>query len=197
MALPILPSFIFLGRIGQRKGAFDLIHALDLLAARGVEFRAVFAGDGELERARIMVKERPRLTARVELAGWQSKAVVHRLLGEAWALVLPSYAEGLPMAILEAMAAHRAVIATDVGDVGAAVVSGTTGYLVVPGDVEALTDALEAIATNRSQAEAMGSAGQKRQREHFAEGRVLELLVSIYLRAAQERSCRLIQHRDE
>ena len=97
----------------------------------------------------------------------------------AGAVCLTSEAEALPMSILEAMALGRPVVATNVGGTGEAVQDGETGFLVEPGDVEAVRRALVALAADPERAAAMGAAGRARQRERF-DG---EAMVDGYLRA--------------
>jgi glycosyltransferase involved in cell wall biosynthesis len=91
---------------------------------------------------------------------------------------LTSEAEALPMSVLEAMALERPVVATSVGGTADAVVDGETGFLAAPGDVEAVTRALVALAADPERGAAMGAAGRTRQRERF-DG---EAMVDGYLR---------------
>lgn len=98
------------------------------------------AGDGEVEQVRARVAERG-LEDRVAVLGWVDGEKKLELLRNAAAVVLPSYHEGLPMAILEGMAAGKAIISTTVGAIPE-VVTGGNGTLVEPGDVIALAQAL-------------------------------------------------------
>ena len=104
------------------------------------------------------------------------------LMRAAGAVCLTSEAEALPMSVLEAMALGRPVVATNVGGTGEAVADGETGFLVEPGDVEAVTRALVTLAADPDRAAAMGAAGRLRQRERFSG----DAMVDGYLAAFQE-----------
>jgi glycosyltransferase involved in cell wall biosynthesis len=123
-------------------------------------------GDGPL---RPEIEERISklgLTDHVVLSGSQDSSYVRRAIENARALVLPSFAEGLPVVIMEALALGRPVIATRVGGIGELVEHQRTGWLVDPACVHALTEALrEAIQAPVGQLEAMGKAGAARVAE--------------------------------
>jgi glycosyltransferase involved in cell wall biosynthesis len=116
----------------------------------------------------------------VELLGVRTDAL--GLMCAAGAVCLTSEAEALPMSLLEAMALGRPVVATDVGGTSEAVVDGETGFLVEPGDVKAVADALVTLAGDRERAAAMGAAGRRRQRERFGG----DAMVDGYLRVLAE-----------
>ena len=147
-AAPALPHIgggetvhiLFLGRIGDRKGVPQLGEALHRM--RGEPgWRATIAGDGAVEAARVKAAELG-LTDRVSIPGWVGPDTVAQLIASADILVLPSFAENLPVSVIEGMAAGLAIVATPVGAVEDIIVDGETGLLVPPGDVEALTEAL-------------------------------------------------------
>jgi glycosyltransferase involved in cell wall biosynthesis len=116
----------------------------------------------------------------VELLGVRTDAL--GLICAAGAVCLTSEAEALPLSVLEAMALERPVVATDVGGTSEAVVDGETGFLVAPGDVEGVANALVALAGDRERAAAMGAAGRRRQRERFRG----DAMVDDYLRTLAE-----------
>jgi glycosyltransferase involved in cell wall biosynthesis len=126
----------------------------------------------------------------VELLGVRTDA--RELMRAAGAVCLTSEAEALPMSVLEAMALERPVVATSVGGTADAVVDGETGFLTDPGDVDAVTRALLALAAEPARGAAMGAAGRRRQRERFSG----EAMVDGYMRvlgaitAAEPRSRR-------
>jgi glycosyltransferase involved in cell wall biosynthesis len=123
--------------------------------------RGFVAGDGP-ERERL---EAAAATNGVRLLG--ARRDVLELVAAAGAICLPSEAEALPMSILEAMALARPVVATDVGGTPDQVIDGETGYLVPPGDGDALRRALLRLASDPVAAAAMGEAGRQRQGRHF------------------------------
>jgi len=116
----------------------------------------------------------------VELLGVRTDA--RELMRAARVVCLTSEAEALPMSVLEAMALERPVVATNVGGTADAVVDGETGFIAEPGDVEAVTRALVALAADPARGAAMGAAGRTRQRERF-DG---EAMVDGYLSALGE-----------
>jgi glycosyltransferase involved in cell wall biosynthesis len=116
----------------------------------------------------------------VELLGVRTDA--RELMRAASVMCLTSEAEASPMSVLEAMALERPVVATNVGGTADAVVDGETGFLAEPGDVEAVSQALVALAGDPARAAAMGAAGRRRQRERF-DG---EAMVDGYLGALRE-----------
>jgi colanic acid/amylovoran biosynthesis glycosyltransferase len=154
---------VCIGRLCEQKGQLLLIEAAALLIARGIDFELVLAGDGEM---------RPQIEARItgaafghriRITGWISSEQVRSELLAARALVLPSFAEGLPVLIMEAMALERAVISTYVAGIPELVIDGEHGWLVPAGDVEALADAMQAcLAADPAVLQRMGTAARRR-----------------------------------
>ncbi len=154
--------FVFLGRIGQRKGAFDLLQAFANLPADCLpQAQLTLAGDGELEKAGELIKQL-NIEGYVELPGWIDLEQRNQLLGDADVFILPSYNEGLPMAMLEAMAWGLPVISTPVGGIPEVIVSGENGYLADPGDIKALSAAMQSLVEDDALRLAMGRSARKR-----------------------------------
>lgn len=149
---PVPPEpiqLIFLGYIGKRKGAFDLINAFaQLPEAEKAKSRLIMAGDGEVEAAKELV-ESLNLTENIVFPGWINTKERDRLLTEVDIFVLPSYNEGLPLSMLEAMAWELPVIVTPVGGIAEIVTDGENGLLIEPGNVEQLSTAMESLITNQ------------------------------------------------
>ena len=163
--VPDVARLTCIGRLVEQKGQLVLVQAAARLRERGVRFELSILGGGPMEAE---VREQVRrlgLEGCVEMPGAVS---TERLLGELKAcrgLVLPSFAEGLPMVIMEAMAMGRPVISTYVAGIPELVVPGENGWLVPASSVEALADAMEALlATPVAQLSAMGAAGFERTR---------------------------------
>jgi glycosyltransferase involved in cell wall biosynthesis len=178
------PSMVFVGRLGQRKGVYDLLAAFEQLEPSGHAFQLKLLGDGEVAEIQRRVDSSPFLRQYVSILGWQDEDSVKRALSAAWALVLPSYAEGLPMAILEAMAAGRAVVATRVGDVETLVHDDVNGILVRAGDISGLADALDRIANDSGLARRLGVEGHKMAKSNFTNAMMLHRLEALYLDVA-------------
>ena len=158
-----LPRLVCVGRLCEQKGQLLLIQAVQLLLKQGVACELVLAGDGEM-RAEIeaLIRE-GGLTERVRITGWSSGEQVARELQTARALVLPSFAEGLPVVIMEAMALGRPIISTFVAGIPELVRPGENGWLVPAGDIEALAGAMRAcLEAAPDRLNAMGAAGRER-----------------------------------
>ena len=140
-----------------------LLSAMRLAFDRGCAFELVLAGDGALRGA---IEERVRalgLQEHVRITGWIASVEVRKELEAARALVLPSFAEGLPVVIMEAMALRRPVITTYVAGIPELVRSGEGGWLVPAGDVGALADAIvECLAASGESLARMGAAARER-----------------------------------
>jgi glycosyltransferase involved in cell wall biosynthesis len=154
---------VAIGRLAEQKGQLLLIDALADAVAAGADLTLALVGDGPMRpeiEARIAARG---LASRVGLTGWLAEAGVRAELARAHALVMPSFAEGLPMVIMEAMAAARPVIATYVAGIPELVRPGETGWLVPAGDAAGLGAALrEVCRAPRAELEAMGEAGRAR-----------------------------------
>ena len=135
---------VCVGRLSEEKGQMLLVEAAQRLATQGVEFELVLAGDGELRADIEALVKHHNLQPRVRITGWISSEQVRDEILAARALVLPSFAEGLPIVIMEAMALKRPVISTFVAGIPELVQPGEHGWLVPAGDVEALADVMRA-----------------------------------------------------
>ncbi|CAM3724996.1 glycosyltransferase family 4 protein [Tsukamurella ocularis] len=136
---------VALGRLGVRKGSYDLIAAVAALpAAVRARLHLTLAGDGEVAEVRAAAAAAGVEDA-VTIRGWVDPAGRDALLAESRIFVLPSYDEGLPMALLEAMAAGLVPLTTPVGGIPEAITDGLDGLLVPPGDVPALAAALRRL----------------------------------------------------
>jgi glycosyltransferase involved in cell wall biosynthesis/GT2 family glycosyltransferase len=163
--VPDAPRVVCVGRLCEQKGQLRLLEALGCLAADGMPFQAVLAGDGPMRRDLEAEIARLGLADRVRVTGWLSGAEVRRELVEARALVLPSFAEGLPVVLMEAMALGRPVITTYVAGIPELVRPGVNGWLIPAGSVEALAGAIrQALEAPSRQLARMGRAGAARVR---------------------------------
>lgn len=176
---------LFLGHIGERKGVPQLGAALkNMQDIPG--WRATLAGDGDVAatRQRIAALE---LGNRVILPGWVGPDTVAALLAEADILVLPSFAENLPVSVIEGMAHGLAVIATPVGAVGDIITDEETGLLVPPGDVGALTTALTRLVEDRTLRARLGQAAMAVHRERLNVGAFADAMRGVWKLAASSR----------
>ena len=140
-------NILFSGTLYEGKGYKDLIKAFAKIATRYPDWKIVLAGNGEEEQARDLAKEL-NIEQQVELLGWVNGEAKHKAFCEAKALCLPSYAEGFPMAVLDAWAYGLPVITTPVGGVPDVAVDGGNMLLFKPGDVDTLANKLDLIISN-------------------------------------------------
>ena len=160
---PAARRLVCVGRLCEQKGQLLLVEAARRLAAQGIAFELVLAGDGELRSEIEASIRRHKLQDRVRITGWISGTEVREQIQAARALVLPSFAEGLPIVIMEAMALKRPVISTFVAGIPELVQPGEHGWLVPAGDVEALADVMRAcLETPVETLVRMGEAAHKR-----------------------------------
>ncbi len=160
------------GRLVGQKGYPDLIAAAALLHPRFGDLRVLIAGDGKEESALRALVDAQGLGERVTFAGFRSD--VQRLVRAGDVFVQASHFEGLPNAVLEAMALGRPVVATDVGGTRELVADGETGYLAPARDPKTLADRLAALLSDPDRRERMGAAGRAQAEAHFS----LEAMVS-------------------
>lgn len=170
---------LFLGRLGKRKGAYDLVDALALLKAKGITAELLMGGDGEVEAVREHAQQKG-VADQTRFLGWVRGADKQRLLDEATVYALPSYNEGLPMGVLEAMEAGLPIVSTPIGGIPDAVTSGVEGALIAPGDVTALADALSSLLTDPDMARKQGLAARAKVRQLFSHLAVEPQLTDVY-----------------
>ena len=163
--LPARPRMVTVARLSEQKGQLLLIEAVARLVAEGIDCELVLVGDGELRAELEALSARRGLRDRVSITGWADATRVRAELEAARLFVLPSFAEGLPVVLMEALALGRPVLTTYVAGI-TELVSDACGWLIPAGSVEALVDGLRAaLATELAQLERMGRAGQARVRE--------------------------------
>lgn len=133
---------LFSGTLYEGKGYKDLIRAFTKIACKHPDWKIVLAGNGELEQARTLALELG-ISNQVELFGWVTGAAKHKAFCEAKALCLPSYAEGFPMAVLDAFAYGLPVITTPVGGIPDVAIDDKNMLLFEPGDIDKLAECLE------------------------------------------------------
>lgn len=161
--LPDCPRLVCVGRLCEQKGQLILLEAARQLRDRGARFELVLAGDGEMRPEVERLIARYALQGQVRITGWISSQQVRQELQAARAMVLPSFAEGLPVVIMEAMALERPVVSTTVAGIPELVRQGIDGWLVAPGDVDSLTDALvQVLDADITRLRDMGHHGRRR-----------------------------------
>jgi glycosyltransferase involved in cell wall biosynthesis len=160
--VPDVSRLVMIGRLGRSKGHVILLEALQQLVSEGIDFHMVLVGDGPL-RAMIEHQINKRgLGEHIELAGWMDNNSVREEFLACRGMVLPSFSEGLPVVIMEALALGRPVVCTRVGGISELVVDQESGWLVSAGNVDELATALrKMLKTPVDELSRMGTVGRE------------------------------------
>lgn len=162
-------TLLFLGLLGKNKGIYDL---LECIRDHKVEFQGklklYIGGNGEIEHVKQLIKEYG-IADIVIFEGWVSGDKKIELLNKSDAYILPSYKEGLPISILEAMSYEMPIISTPVGGIPEIVSNGENGYLVEPGNKEDIYKAIMSLLNDADLRNRMGRISLSRVGEHLPE----------------------------
>lgn len=157
------PRLVSVGRLCEPKGQLLLVEAISKLVAKGIDVNLVLAGDGEMRPEIEALIKQFSLESRVSITGWISSKQVREEILASRGLVQPSFAEGLPVVVMEAMALHRPVLTTYVAGIPELVRHGENGWLFPAGDVDELAIVLEGfLCTPTETLEKMGRAAHTR-----------------------------------
>lgn len=180
---PVSPGtleVLYLGRFGERKGIYDLVAALQPLHDAYPGLRVRCGGDGEIEAVRGRVAQ-AGMQDWFQVLGWLGPDQRNRLMDSSQVYVLPSYAEGLPMAIIEAMEAGLCIVSTRVGCIPDMVDDGVSGLLVEPGDVPGLRAVFQRLLDAPSLCTHMGKSARTAYLERFSPQAVVSQFTDLYL----------------
>jgi colanic acid/amylovoran biosynthesis glycosyltransferase len=167
--VPSAPRLVCVGRLCEQKGQLLLVSAVAQLVRAGIAVELVLAGDGEMRGDIEALIAQHGLHQHVRITGWISSAQVRTEILGARAMVLPSFAEGLPVVVMEAMALRRPVLSTYVAGIPELVRPGETGWLFPAGDIDELAAALkDCLETPLTRLEAMGESAHKRATERHS-----------------------------
>lgn len=174
------PVLGFVGQLDERKGINVLLSAFEMILARLPETRLVLAGEGPL---------REMIESEVREKGWEKNVVLAGFVDEVAAvmhaldvLVLPSYWEGFGIVIIEAMACARPVITTNISSMPEIVEDERTGYLIAPGDSNALAERALTLLQDEPLRARMGQAARQRVAERFSHDVMIERLEALFER---------------
>jgi glycosyltransferase involved in cell wall biosynthesis len=170
-------QILFLGAFIKRKGIYDLINALKQISN---DCHLHLCGAGEDEAVQTLIDELS-LSDSVTNHGWVNTKQKTQLLSECSVFILPSYNEGLPMVIIEAMACEIPVISTPVGGIPEVIIEGETGYLVEPGDIGAISSKLSTVLDNSGASQVTDKA-KKYYNAHFSSKTILPKWEALYSR---------------
>ncbi len=172
-------QILFLGRLGKRKGVYDLLEVMPALIKNNKNIKLKICGDGEVEEVKKYCNNM-NLNSNVEINEWIKGEEKERILYESNIFVLPSYNEGMPMSILEAMSYKNAVLSTEVGGIPEVIINENIGVLIKPGDKEQLYFKLSKLLEDKKLLRSMGENSYKRVSKDFNIKNSIEKLIEIY-----------------
>jgi glycosyltransferase involved in cell wall biosynthesis len=174
------PRILYAGVLSPRKGLLDLLEASAILTRRDLAHEILLVGGTPERGASEEAEVREAAGPTTQFLGAQPHHAMAALYRDADLLCLPSWTEGMPLSILEAMATGLPVVATAVGDIPRAVADGLTGRLVPPRDPQALAAALDPLLRNADLRRRMGAAGRRRAEENFGMDQTCRALAQLY-----------------
>ncbi len=170
---------LFLGLLGKRKGIYDLLPAFKDALQHVPSLRLIIGGNGEVKQVQNLITQL-NIDKNAELVGWVSGDLKADLLSRAQIFVLPSYNEGLPVSLLEAMSWQVPVITTRVGGIPEQVRDGLDGVLIDPGDCVALSSAIVELASSDKLRQKMGKSAREHVESKYSKDIILPKLDGLY-----------------
>lgn len=172
-------NMLFMGMLGERKGIYDLLEVTKDLVHDGYDVKLFIGGNGEIDKVKKVITELC-LNKHVEVLGWVSGDEKVKLFNECDVYVLPSYNEGLPMAILEAMSLGKCVISTKVGGIPELINNGENGFIIQPGNKPELKNVLAKICENRRMLIDIGNNSFDTYKNGFSDEVIIPKIKGIY-----------------
>lgn len=173
-------TILFLGELSERKGVTDLLKAISLLDLAPNRVRIILGGNGDLAKINNEIV-RLRIDNIVSVIGWIDGAQKISLLMDAYLYVLPSYFEGLPMSILEAMSYCTPIISTLTGGIPHAIKDGFEGYLITPGDINALAKTINKLLKDETTWTFLSTCARNKIESEFSSEIMFQKLKLIYI----------------
>ncbi len=172
-------SVLYMSRLQERKGVYDLLDVIPEVVTKVPTGIFFLAGDAEVEKVSAIVADM-RMTKHIKILGWVDGTRKVDLLKKSTIFVMPSYHEGLPMALLEAMAFGIPCVVTAVGGIPEVIRDGENGMLIDPGDRAGLKEAILSLASDAALREKMGLAAFNTIRQSYSTDGYLSRLASLY-----------------
>jgi glycosyltransferase involved in cell wall biosynthesis len=173
-------QLIYVGRLAREKGLYELLQAVAIVRSQGLDARLCIVGSGSEQSRLKLTVDQLQLASSVTFAGAAFGVAKLELLSHADVLALPSYSEGLPYALLEGMAAGKAVLVTTVGAIPDVVTADVHGLLVPPRDTAALVEAIKRLIADRAVLERTGAACRHRVASHYSLEQLVRNFSSVY-----------------
>jgi len=173
-------KILFVGRLVPVKGLEYLIEAMERVTKEIPQATLTIVGDGPLRKELEKVVEELSMQDKIRFAGMQPHSKIPKYMQEADLFVLPSLSEGLPLVLLEAMAASTPVVTTNVGGIPDAVIDGETGILIPSKNTDALSKAIVSLLGDRIKQKVMGEKARKNIEERFVWSIVVDETLKVY-----------------
>ncbi len=170
---------LFLGRLGKRKGIYDLIDVSKDIIKKYPKFHLYIGGDGEVENIKAIIKKQ-KLNKNIHYIGWIKNKEKERYLKECSIYILPSYNEGMPMSLIEGMSYKNVSISTNVGGIPEVIENEENGLLIEPGNKEELYNAIDRILANEKLRIKLSKNARKATEEKFNIEKNIKKLLSLY-----------------
>ena len=182
------PVMLCVGRLVALKGQYLLLQACKRLRAQGVRFNLFFVGDGPERKPLESYCRELQLDDVVTFTGPIGQDKIHTYYDKADIFVLPSFAEGVPVVLMEAMAKEIACLSTYVGGIRELIRSNQNGILIAPSDIDTLTKTLKELLTDSKLRNRLGAEGRKTVEQEFNNGRNGCLMADLFNRYLKEQS---------
>lgn len=173
-------SILFLGRIGKRKGIYDLIEVIERIIPKYPNIKLYVGGDGEVEKLNRIISER-KIKKNIEYIGWVSGEKKEQFLKNVSFFILPSYNEGMPMSVLEGMAYKNITISTNVGGIPKVIKNEENGIIIEPGDKARMEMYILRLLENEELREKLSKEARKTITENFNIEVIIKKLEEIYM----------------
>ena len=170
---------LFLGTLGQRKGSYDLIKAFKLVVDSNKYAKLILAGGGEIEECKSLAKKL-NIEGSVIFKGWINYSEKKELLNSSKIFVLPSYNEGFPLSILEAMSVGIPVISTNIGGIPEQIVNNESGYIIEAGDINVLAEKINFLLINENSLIKLGKNSRLEYINRFKLENIVKQIEAIY-----------------
>lgn len=178
-------NVLFLGRLGERKGTYDLLQIAPKIIERYPDALFYLGGDGDIKQINKICIEQ-NIQDNVELIGWVKGKEKEDYFKKCSIYILPSYAEGMPMSVLEAMSYSLATVSTYVGGIPNIITDKVDGLLFKPGDTDAFFDSLDFLFSSDENRKKIGLQGRNRIDESFNTKKYITNLVKYYNKLLQK-----------
>ncbi len=178
-------QILFLGEIGKRKGCFDIPHIYERTLSQMEDTPLIMAGDGEVAEVKALFEDKEVIDT-VVFPGWVRGEDKDKLLRESSIFLFPSYNEGMPMVVLEAMAYGLAIVTTNVGGIPKLIDDGVSGYICEPGDIQTISDRLVALLSDETKGTEMGKVARKKAIDNYSFSQHMNKLLGLYTKVEAE-----------